>query len=137
MANNSQATVTAQKIPITRPCFTDAEAAAVAEVLESGWVSQGSRVEAFEKAFAAYVGAHEAIAVTSCTTALHLVLHALGIGPGDEVLVPSFTFVATANAVEHCGARPVFVDIELDTFNVDVVLLERAVTTRTRAIIPV
>jgi len=137
MAENCKHTMIAERIPITRPFFTDAEAKAVAEVLQSGWVSQGRQVAAFEEAFAAYVGARDAIAATSCTTALHLVLHALGIGPGDEVLVPSFTFVATANAVEHCGARPVFVDIDLDTFNIDVRQLERALTTRTRAIIPV
>lgn len=109
----------------------------MAEVLESGWVSQGPRVAEFERAFAEYVGVAHAVATTSCTTALHLVLLALGIGPGDEVLVPSFTFVATANAVEYCGARPVFVDVRLDTFNVDVGALAAAVTPRTRAVIPV
>jgi dTDP-4-amino-4,6-dideoxygalactose transaminase len=129
--------MTMEKIPITRPFFTDAEANAVAEVLASGWVSQGHQVAAFEGAFARYVGARHAIAVTSCTSALHLALHALGIGPGDDVLLPSFTFVATANAVEYCGARPVFVDIDLATFNVDVERLETAITPRTRAVIPV
>jgi dTDP-4-amino-4,6-dideoxygalactose transaminase len=125
------------KIPITRPYFTDAEARAVAEVLESGWVSQGPRVAEFEQVFATHVGAAHAVATTSATTALHLMLVAQGIGPGDEVLVPSFTFVATANAVEYCGARPVFVDVSLETFNVDVDALASAVTARTRAIIVV
>ena len=126
-----------QPIPITRPSFADAESAAVAEVLASGWVSQGSRVAAFEDSFARHVGARHAIAVTSCTTALHLVLHALGVGEGDDVILPSFTFVASANAVEYCRARPVFVDVDLATFNLDVGRLEAAITPRTRAIIPV
>lgn len=124
-------------VPITRPWFSDAEAAAVAEVLASGWVSQGPRVAAFEAAFAERMGARHAVAVCSCTTGLHLVLVALGIGPGDEVLMPSFTFVATANVVEYCGARPVFADVDLTTFNVDVDDLARRITPATRAIIPV
>jgi perosamine synthetase len=124
-------------IPITRPYFDRSEAEAVAAVLESGWVSQGRRVEEFEAAVAGYVGARYAVATTSCTTALHLALLASGVGEGDEVLVPAFTFVATANAVEYCRARPVFVDIEPDTFNMDPVQLEARITPRTRAIIPV
>src|SRR5687767_13163195 len=97
------------KVPITRPCFDGSEAKAVAAVLESGWVSQGPRVEEFEAAVARYVGAQHAVATSSCTSALHLALVASGVGEGDEVLVPAFTFVATANAVEYCRARPVFV----------------------------
>ncbi len=125
------------KVPITRPWFDDQEASAVAAVLESGWVSQGPRVEEFEATFAAYVGARYAVATSSCTTALHLALIAGGVRPGDEVLVPTFTFVATANAVEYCGARPVFVDVDLETFNIDPALIEAKITARTRAIIPV
>ena len=125
------------KIPITRPLFDEREAQGVAAVLESGWVSQGARVEEFEAVFARYVGARHAVATSSCTSALHMALVAIGIGEGDEVLVPAFTFVATANAVEYCRARPVFVDIDLDTFNLDPADLEARITPRTRAIIPV
>lgn len=124
-------------VPVALPWLGEEEAAAVREVLLSGWVAQGPRVAAFERAFAQVVGATEAVAVSSCTAALHLCLAALGIGPGDEVVVPSFSFIATANAVRHCGARPVFADIDPVSFNVSVETLERAVTPRTRAVIPV
>jgi perosamine synthetase len=125
------------KIPISRPYFGDEERAAIVEPLETGWVVQGPKVAEFERLFGAYTGAANSVATSSCTTALHLSLVALGIRPGDEVIVPSFTWVATANAVEMVGARPVFVDIELDTFNLDLDRVEAAVTDRTRAIIPV
>jgi perosamine synthetase len=125
------------RIPISRPYFGDEERAAILEPLESGWVVQGPKVAEFERLFAAYTGASNAVATTSCTTALHLALVASGIRPGDEVVVPSFTWVATANVVEMIGARPVFVDIDLDTFNIDVNRLEAAITPRTRAVIPV
>jgi perosamine synthetase len=125
------------EIPFARPYLTGKESAAVAEVISSGWLSQGPRVRAFEQAFAARVGAPEAIATTSCTTALHLALFASGIGPGDEVIVPSLSFIATANAVWQCGARPVFADIDQLTYNLDPVAAERAITPRTRAIMPV
>jgi dTDP-4-amino-4,6-dideoxygalactose transaminase len=125
------------RIPISRPYFGDEERAAIVEPLETGWVVQGPKVAEFERLFGAYAGAANAVATSSCTTALHLSLVGLGVGPGDEVIVPSFTWVATANAVEMVGARPVFVDIELDTFNVDPTRVEAAVTSRTRAIIPV
>jgi dTDP-4-amino-4,6-dideoxygalactose transaminase len=100
-------------------------------------VVQGPKVAEFESRFAAYSRAPHAVATTSATTALHLALVALGIGPGDEVLVPAFTWVASANVVEMQGAKPVFVDIELDTFNIDVSQIERAITKKTKAIIPV
>jgi perosamine synthetase len=125
------------KIPISRPYFGDEERAAIVEPLETGWVVQGPKVAEFERLFGAYTGAVNSVATSSCTTALHLSLVALGIGPGDEVIVPSFTWVATANAVEMVGARPVFVDIELETFNLDPDRVEAAITDRTRAIIPV
>lgn len=125
------------RVPITKPYFTAAEAQAVAKVLESGWVSQGPRVAEFEEAFANYVGTKYAVATSSCTAALHLALVSLGIGEGDEVLVPAFTYVATANAVEYCRAKPVFVDIDLDTFNIDVNQIEAKITRYTKAIIPV
>ncbi len=124
-------------IPVTRPYFSDAEAAAVARVLESGWVSQGPKVAEFEVAFARYVGARHAVAINSCTAGLHLALLALGIGPGDEVVLPAFTFIASANAVEYCGATPVFVDIDPLTYNVDVAAVAGKLTSRTRAMMPV
>jgi perosamine synthetase len=125
------------EIPITRPHLTGGEQAAVAEAIASGWISQGPRVRAFEEAFAARVGAADAVATTSCTTALQLALHVSGVGPGDEVIVPSLSFIATANAVWHCGARPVFADIDPRTYNLDPKAAEHAITPRTKAIMPV
>jgi perosamine synthetase len=125
------------EIPITRPHLAGDEQAAVAEVIASGWISQGPRVRAFEEAFAARVGAADAVATTSCTTALSLALHVSGVGPGDEVIVPSLSFIATANAVWHCGAQPVFADIDPHTYNLDPAAAERAITPRTKAIMPV
>src|SRR5919204_1202481 len=124
-------------IPITRPWVGDEEALAAGEAIRSGWLSQGPRVQAFEKAVADYVGARHAIATSNCTTALHLALLAAGVGPGDEVICPSFSFIATANAVVHAGATPVFVDIDPRTYNIDPSLIEAAITPRTRAIVPV
>lgn len=125
------------KIPITRPFLDENEKKAIAEVLESGWIVQGPKVQEFEKMFAEYIGVRYAIAVSSCTAALYLALLALGIKRDDEVIVPSFTYVATANVVEYVGARPVFVDINLKTYNIDLDLIEKAITKKTRAIIPV
>jgi perosamine synthetase len=125
------------RIPITKPLFGPEELAAVQRPLESGWVVQGPFVEEFEGRFARFVGTPHAVATTSCTTALHLALAALGTGPGDEVIVPAFTWVATANVVEYCGARPVFCDIDLSTFNIDPARVEALVTPRTVGIIPV
>ena len=125
------------KIPITKPLVGPEEEAAVLEVLRSGWLVQGPKVEEFEHIVASYVGARYAIAASSCTTALHLALVLHGVGSGDEVLVPSFTFIATANAVRHAGAIPVFVDIDPHTFNISPDCIEAAITPRTRAIMPV
>jgi perosamine synthetase len=125
------------QVPFAKPKFFGGEAEALAEVIASGWVSQGPRVQAFENAFAERVGAEHAIATTNCTTALHLALYASGVGPGDEVIVPSLSFIATANAVWHCGATPVFADVEPLTYNLDPVAAERAITSRTKAIMPV
>jgi perosamine synthetase len=125
------------QIPFARPYLPGGEAAAVAEVIASGWVSQGPRVKAFEDAFAARVGAPEAVATTNCTTALQLALYASGVGPGDEVIVPSLSFIATANSVWQCAAQPVFADIDPRTYNLDPASAERAITTSTRAIMPV
>ena len=125
------------KIPISKPYFGQEEKQAVLEPLETGWVVQGPKVIEFEKLFAAYTGASFALATTSCTTALHLALIAFGVGPGDEVIIPAFTWVATANTVEMQGARPIFVDIELETFNIDVKKIEAVITQRTKVIMPV
>jgi len=124
-------------IPVMRPSFGEEEALAVAEVVRSGWVAQGPRVARFEREFARYVGAGEGVAVSSCTTALHLALVVLGIAAGDEVVVPSFSFIATANAVRYVGATPVFADVELATGNLTVETVEAVRTPRTRAVIAV
>jgi len=124
-------------IPVTKPWLGEEEAAAAREAILSGWVTQGPRVKAFEEEFAAYVGARHAVAVSSCTTALHLALLAVGVKPGDEVIVPACTFIATANAVWHCGAIPVLVDVDRRTFNLDPAKAELAITKRTKAIMPV
>jgi len=109
----------ATPIPITRPWMDEQEEKAVLSVLRSGWLVQGPNVAEFENRFKAFVGVRNAIAVTSCTSALHLALLAAGIGPGDEVLVPALTFLATANAVEYTGAKPVFVDVDPRTYNMN------------------
>ena len=124
-------------IPLSRPEFGDAEAHAVADVLKSGWVSQGPKVAEFESLIAARVGAAHGVATTSCTTALHLALVASGIGPGDEVICPSYSFIASANAVLYAGATPVFADIEGDTWNIDPADIATRVTPRTKAILAV
>ena len=122
-------------IPVSRPHFGIEEEQAAVAALRSGWVTQGPRVAEFERAFAAALGQLEAIAVSSCTTGLHLVLHALGIGRGDEVIVPSLSFIATANAVAHAGAAPVFADIDLATYNLDAASAAKTISRRTKAIL--
>jgi dTDP-4-amino-4,6-dideoxygalactose transaminase len=122
-------------IPVMRPWLGEEEAAAAAAAVASGWVAQGPRVAQFEEAFAAAVGVNHAVAVSSCTTALHLTLIAAGIGPGDEVVVPSLSFIATANAVRYVGAHPVFADVDLATQNLVPETVEPRLTARTRAVI--
>ena len=122
------------RIPLAKPSFGLEEEQAVLEVLRSGWVAQGPRAEAFERGVANTVGAREAVAVSSGTAALFLALHALGVGPGDEVVVPSLSFIASANAVSHCGATPVFVDVDPHTYNAGADAFRAALTPRTRAI---
>lgn len=124
-------------IPVFRPWYGDEEVAAVNEVLRSGWVGLGPKTAAFERAFAEYVGTPHAVAVNSGTAALHLACILLGLKPGDEVIVPAFTFVSTALAPLYVGATPVFADIEEDTLTLDPADVARKITPRTRAIIPV
>lgn len=122
-------------IPIMRPWLGEEEVAAAAEAINSGWVAQGPRVEEFERIVAARVGADEGVAVSSCTTGLHLVLHALGVGPGDEVITPSLSFIASANAPRYVGATPVFADVDPITMNMTAGTIEPVITSRTRAVI--
>jgi dTDP-4-amino-4,6-dideoxygalactose transaminase len=124
-------------LPIALPTLGDAEIAAVARAIRSGWITQGPEVAAFEAEFARFCGAQEAVAVSNCTTALHLVLHALGIRAGDEVIVPSLSFIASANAIAQTGARPVFADVTLDDLNIDPAAIEAAITPRSKAIMAV
>jgi dTDP-4-amino-4,6-dideoxygalactose transaminase len=124
-------------IPIARTCLTEAEIASVFEPLRSGWLVQGPKVREFEERWSSFTGARHSVAVTSCTTALHLSLTALGFGPGDEAIVPAFTWISTANVVEHLGGKVVFCDIDLNTFNLDPNQIESKVTRKTRAILPV
>lgn len=131
----SQVPVTGPAIPVARPWMGEEEAAAARRAILSGWVTQGPEVAALEREFAACVGAPHACAVSNCTTALHLALVAFGIGPGDEVITVSHSYIATANAVRYTGATPVFVDVDLATFNMDPALVAGAITPRTRAIL--
>lgn len=124
-------------LPYNLPFVGDAEVAAVSEVLRSGWLTTGARARELEQRVARLTGARHAVAVNSCTAGMHLALVALGIGPGDEVIVPDMTFCATANAVIHAGARPVIVDVERDSYQIDPNAVEKAITPRTRAILPV
>jgi len=122
-------------IPIIKPLMDEREAEAARRVILSGWITQGPEVAAFEKEFAALTGAEHAVAVSNCTTALHLALLAVGIAPGDEVITVSHSFIATANVIRYCGATPVFVDVDPVTFNIDPALIEAAITPKTKAIL--
>ena len=124
-------------LPIAKPLLDEREVEAVRRVILSGWVTQGPEVAAFEREFAAFVGAPHAVAVSNCTTALHLALLAVGVQAGDEVITVSHSFIATANAVRYCNATPVFVDVDPDTFNIDPEQIEAAITPKTRALLVV
>jgi len=126
-----------QEIPFHRAAVGEEEIAAVAEVIRSGWLTMGPKTVEFEKRFASYVGARHAIAVSSGTAALHLALEAAGVQSGDEVLIPATTFTATGEVVKYLGARPVLVDVEPHTMNMDVLDAAAKITQRTRAIVPV
>ncbi len=137
MDAHDASSTTFRRIPVTVPSFDEAEERMVCEAIRSGWVTQGPKVAEFESGVASYVGAECGVAVTSATTALFLSLHGYGIGAGDEVIVPSLSFIASANSIVHCGAAPVFVDVDPRTYTIDPDLIEAAITSRTRAIMPV
>ena len=137
LAVNGGEPVRASLLPYGRQSVDEEDIAAVVEVLSSDWLTTGPKVAEFERVFADTVGAREAVAVSSGTAALHAAMHALAIGPGDEVIVPAITFAATANCVVYQGGRPVFADVQPDTLLIDPVDVEEKITKRTRAIIAV
>lgn len=137
LATNGGRPVRDALLPFGTPCLGEEEIEEVVRTLRSGWIGTGPKTQQFEQEFAAYVGSKHAVAVNSCTAGLHLSLLTIGVGPGDEVITTPLTFAATANVIEHCGARPIFVDIDPITLNIDPARLEAAITERTRAIIPV
>ena len=124
-----------QFIAVAKPWLDERDVEAARRAILSGWVTQGPEVVGFEREFASFVGSKHACAVSSCTTALHLALSAIGVRTGDEVITVSHTFIATANAIRYCGAKPVFVDIQPDTYNMNPNLIEHAITERTKAIL--
>jgi dTDP-4-amino-4,6-dideoxygalactose transaminase len=124
-------------LPFHQPLIDESDERAVLDVLRSGWITTGPRTKQFEKTLAAYVGATHAVGVNSCTAALSLALEVAGVGPGDEVITSPITFASTANVIVHRGAKPVFVDVEPSTLNLDASRLDAAITPRTRAIVPV
>ncbi len=124
-------------LPPFLPCISKAEIDEVADTLKSGWISTGPKVQTFQKMLEKYTGAKNAVALNSCTAGLHLSLLASGVGPGGEVITSPFTFAATANVIVHSGAEPVFADVQKDTFNIDPKQIEKAITKKTKAIIPV
>lgn len=122
-------------IPIAKPFLTEEEAQAAYDTILTGWITQGPKVQEFEEKFAAYTGARYAVAVSNCTTALHLSMIVAGIGPGDEVICPSMSYIATANAIRYVGAMPVFAEVDPGTYNLDVADAKRRITLRTKAIL--
>lgn len=124
-------------IAIAKPYLIEEDAQAAYETILSGWITQGPKVQEFEEKFAAYVNSNFAVAVSNCTTALHLSMIVAGIGPGDEVICPSLTYIATANAVRYVGATPVFAEVQRDTYNLDPLDVERRITEKTKAILVV
>jgi dTDP-4-amino-4,6-dideoxygalactose transaminase len=137
LAVDGGAPVRATFLPFHQPSIDADDERAVVDALRSGWITTGPKTKSFERALAAYTGAAHCVAVNSCTAALHLGLEAIGVGPGDEVITSPVTFASTANVIVHRGARPVFVDVEADTLNIDPAAIEAAITPRTKALIPV
>ena len=137
LALHGGAPVRSSFLPFHQPLVDADDERAVLETLRSGWLTTGPRTKSFEKDLAAYTGSAHCVAVNSCTAALHLALESAGVRAGDEVITSPITFASTANVIVHCGARPVFVDVEPDTLNIDAAAIERAVTPRTKALIPV
>ncbi|HEV8380679.1 MAG TPA: DegT/DnrJ/EryC1/StrS aminotransferase family protein [Gemmatimonadales bacterium] len=126
-----------QFLPFAPPLIGEEEIAEVVDTLRSGWITTGPKTKRFESEFAQFLGAPQALALNSCTAALHTALVTLGVGAGDEVITTPLTFAASVNVIEHCGARPVLVDVQPDTLNIDPRAVEEAITARTKAIIPV
>src|SRR5437660_11316344 len=124
-------------LPFSPPLLGEEEIREVVDTLRSDWITTGPKTERFEAEFAAYVSAPGALALNSCTAALHTALSLMGLGPGDEVITTPLTFAASVNVIEHVGARPVLVDVEPDTLNIDPRRIESAITSRTRAVLPV
>src|SRR5437868_11355816 len=124
-------------LPFAPPLIGEEEIAEVVDTLRSSWITTGPKTKRFEQEFAAYIGATGALALNSCTAGLHTALVTLGIGPGAEVITTPTTFAASVNVIEHVGARPVLVDVEPDTLNLDPALVEAAITRRTKAVLPV
>ena len=125
------------KVPIAKCLLTDEDIISIKEPLESGWLVQGPKVKEFEDQWSNFTGAKHSIATTSCTSALYLSLHALGFKEGDEAIVPAFTWISTANVIEHLGGKVIFCDIKLDDYNIDVEKIEKLITNKTKAILPV
>jgi dTDP-4-amino-4,6-dideoxygalactose transaminase len=124
-------------IPIAKPWIGETEAEAAKRAINSGWVTQGPEVKEFEQEFARYVGSDYACAVSSCTSALHLALLTVGVGPDHEVITVSHSYIATANSISYCGAKPIFIDIEPNTFNINPLLIEKYINVKTKAILAV
>jgi dTDP-4-amino-4,6-dideoxygalactose transaminase len=122
-------------IPIAKPYLTKKEAKAAYETILSGWITQGPRVAEFEQKFAAYTGARYAVAVSNCTTALHLAMIVAGVGPGDEVICPSMSYIATANSIKYVGATPVFAEINPANYNLDINDVAKKISPKTKAIL--
>src|SRR5512145_3055247 len=137
MTRRSSPTETIRQIPFHRPSLDQRDIDAVGEVLRSGWITSGPRTREFESRFAAYIGAPHAVALNSCTAALHLALAAEDLRPGDEVITTPYTFVATVEAICYLGARPVLADVDPATRNIDPSAIADRITARTRAVVPV
>lgn len=122
-------------IPIAKPYLTKEDAQAAYDTILTGWITQGPRVQEFEEKFALYTGAKYAVAVSNCTTGLHLSMIVSGVNAGDEVICPSMSYIATANSIKYVGAKPVFAEVNPETYNIDVLDAEKRITDKTKAIL--